>query len=671
MNHIDPIERKQFVDDALAARWTLIPLPPRSKGTHIRNWSNVTIDQSIAAQDNLSDPELCNVGIITGYHSNIVAIDLDPKERTAEEMLADLNDAFGPLPQTRTHRTRSGGLHLIFERPATNMRILNSNKGIHPFVKNVDVRADHGYIVAPTSYVEDEKGAGVYSIVDASEPAVMPERLAEALVYKEWGSDTSEASTGAVEEIRCRDYNAARLLVTSKWAEVKTFGTGGSKAYYGMWAAARFEAGLMRVTHPNMSEDDLFNHVKRIAEKFIPWDSLNDDDLKHIRNGVRAGMRSPFIIERVDEGLLATEVSEDEMEKRIAQKVREIQIAREAKLRADTSESEKKFTGIKTFTLDDLDTLPPRTWRVHDCIPLSTTNMLFGAPASYKSFVALDLALSIASGVPAFGKFETLPGKALYVLDEGFQGFGDRIKAWCATRGVNARDISDRFVVTSSGILLTDPYQVNYLADMVEDGEFDFIVFDTLAKMSAGANEDLVMEMQPILNAIDGVRKRHDGASVLIVHHANKSGEYRGSSSMHGHMDVMLSTKVLGANAVSLQKYKDKEGESGVELAALYAKSVDEFNSLAITANLTDVVANYGVENKENDTRRITPARRAFEGIMKTFPAEGIKRQGVVKLLMDAGASYSTAQRHIKEAINEGLIVQEGEYLKVNSDGGF
>jgi Bifunctional DNA primase/polymerase, N-terminal len=78
------------------------------------------------------------VGVRTGNASRIDVLDLDRKHREATEWWMAHRDR---LPITRVHRTRSGGLHLLFQH-ASDLRCSASK-----IAPGVDVRADGGYVV--------------------------------------------------------------------------------------------------------------------------------------------------------------------------------------------------------------------------------------------------------------------------------------------------------------------------------------------------------------------------------------------------------------------------------------------------------------------------------------------------------------------------------------------
>lgn len=78
------------------------------------------------------------IGVVTGEASNIDALDLDWKHEEAAEWWRSHRDR---IPRTRSHQTRSGGLHRIF-RHHLPMRCWAGRP-----VLGVDGRANGGYII--------------------------------------------------------------------------------------------------------------------------------------------------------------------------------------------------------------------------------------------------------------------------------------------------------------------------------------------------------------------------------------------------------------------------------------------------------------------------------------------------------------------------------------------
>jgi hypothetical protein len=122
-----------------------------------------------------------NIGIPTGAVSGFIALDPDapklPGQSDGRETLADLEREFGPLPETVTQKTPSGGAHYLFRHPGFEVKSRAAALG-----PKLDVKGDGGYVVVAPSRLK----SGVYSwelapgeIDIAQAPEWLIERLRE------------------------------------------------------------------------------------------------------------------------------------------------------------------------------------------------------------------------------------------------------------------------------------------------------------------------------------------------------------------------------------------------------------------------------------------------------------------------------------------------------------
>ena len=81
------------------------------------------------------------------------------------------------------------------------------------------------------------------------------------------------------------------------------------------------------------------------------------------------------------------------------------------------------------MSYDDIMTMQPPKFLVDGFLQENSLAMIWGHSGSYKSFVALDFALCIATGKDFHGS-RVSPGTVLYVAAEGSSGFKNRTTAW-------------------------------------------------------------------------------------------------------------------------------------------------------------------------------------------------------------------------------------------------
>ena len=232
---------------------------------------------------------------------------------------------------------------------------------------------------------------------------------------------------------------------------------------------------------------------------------------------------------------------------------------------------------IQTYTLEELLALKPPAWLVEGVIPELGLVALYGSPGDGKSFLALDMALSIASGVPWQGH-QVQKGFVVYISAEGGAGLGKRVGAWLAHQQILPEEYQFLLLnfVTSAvrvnpdsedlgEILAQTVHQSAYqellanVLDPDESGPPLFIVVDTLARCFEG-DENQQEDMGIFIKGLDYLRESYQ-ATVLVIHHTNKNGfEERGSSSFRGACDTMMLAKKEDTTiTLSCEKQKDAE----------------------------------------------------------------------------------------------------------------
>lgn len=226
-------------------------------------------------------------------------------------------------------------------------------------------------------------------------------------------------------------------------------------------------------------------------------------------------------------------------------------------------EAEKEKPAFKLLNLDDLEQLPEPTWLVEGMMPDNSLTTLYGPPGSAKSFLALDVALSIVTGI----KFHNAPvkqGRVIYSLGEGLRGLRYRIEAWCIAHPNADRElIRKNFVVIPRAVHLLEDYDVSMLFNTIELQEsVDLVIIDTLARSLVGGDENSAGDVGRAIAVCDRVRDM-TGSATLIVHHTDASGtKARGSTALPGASDTMIRMgKDTNQNVITITCPKMKDGE--------------------------------------------------------------------------------------------------------------
>ena len=219
------------------------------------------------------------------------------------------------------------------------------------------------------------------------------------------------------------------------------------------------------------------------------------------------------------------------------------------------------------YALDRLAELSPPTWLVHRHLPRGDVGglaVLYGPPGSGKSFVAIDLALSVASGTPYAKHFAVEQGPVLYLAGEGASGLRKRVQAWRQDRP--DADLDPRGLVVCPRIwpLATDPAAAKQVADLAKrqlGRDPALVVIDTLACYHGGSEND-PKEQQAFANSCKRIAAE-TRAVVLVVAHTGKDAErgIRGHNSLEGAADAILEASGRPAEGTRIRQTKAKDSE--------------------------------------------------------------------------------------------------------------
>ena len=197
----------------------------------------------------------------------------------------------------------------------------------------------------------------------------------------------------------------------------------------------------------------------------------------------------------------------------------------------------------RLLSLDDLLDLPEPEWLVERAVPKNGLVVLYGPPKSAKTFLAIDAAMTIASGGGELHGMACREGRVLYVLAEGGAPMmGNRMKAWMSARGIGGADIA----VLPSAVILSSRKSVEALLGDMAGERWDLVVVDTLARCMDG-DENSVKDMNLAIRGCDLIRET-TGAAVLLVHHSGKdqSKGMRGSTALRGAVDSSIRMRSAG-----------------------------------------------------------------------------------------------------------------------------
>lgn len=216
---------------------------------------------------------------------------------------------------------------------------------------------------------------------------------------------------------------------------------------------------------------------------------------------------------------------------------------------------------LDASSLDDMPALEPL---VGDLLHLDSLARIIGPSGHMKSFVTIDIAGHVGTGMNWHGH-QVKQGTVVYLVAEGARGIRKRVRAWEKHYGLRMDNV----------LFLPRPVQVrgdewDTWIEAMRRLEPALIVIDTQARVSVGVEENSNTELGVVIDRIEDLR-RATAACVLVVHHTGHIGEHgRGASTAKGALQSELHVSKKGDNArnmiVTMKVGKQKDDEEGADL---------------------------------------------------------------------------------------------------------
>jgi hypothetical protein len=299
----------------------------------------------------------------------------------------------------------------------------------------------------------------------------------------------------------------------------------------------------------------------------------------------------------------------------------------------------------RLYDATKLDDLPEPEPLIEGVLYRDSLAWLQGKPGSGKSFVALDMACSIATSTddnptPWGPDRKAMPGKVIYIIAEGAQGLRQRVDAWQYGNGIE--------IEPGQLLFLAMPIQLLNVADrialqtLVSEFKPALIAVDTQARVTVGADENSSKDMGIFVDHLDGLRVV-SGACVLVAHH-----EARGSENLRG------STALEGSATTILRV--DKDGPI-VTLECKKQKDAAEFRRIEGQLKVEGSSV-YWSQNGVGPRKILTNSELAIVGLLRDqFKTTGASHS---KLLESSGIAKTTFNRALKFLIYKGTVVNVG-----------
>lgn len=226
-----------------------------------------------------------------------------------------------------------------------------------------------------------------------------------------------------------------------------------------------------------------------------------------------------------------------------------------------------------------------RRWLIEGLWADEAVGIVGGEPKCCKSFLALDMAVAVATGRPCLRHFEVPhAGRVLlFAAEDALHIVRQRLEGICRAAGTALAEV-DVQVITAPSVRLDLEQDKKALGETVEELQPRLLILDPFVRLHR-IDENVSGEVAPLLAFLRELQRRHHLA-VLLVHHAKKGGAkmragqaLRGSSEFHAWGDSNLYLRRHGEQLTLSVEHRAAPSISNI---SLQLAEVDEAVALAI-----------------------------------------------------------------------------------------
>lgn len=190
--------------------------------------------------------------------------------------------------------------------------------------------------------------------------------------------------------------------------------------------------------------------------------------------------------------------------------------------------------------------LPPREMIVDPWLPVGSLAMVYAPRGIGKTWFVGALSEAVSKGVPFFAWRVPSARRVLFVDGEMPLGLlQERFAFLSAGQPSDLLHIlpSERLWMEGRPLNLRDAGSQSAVDDLLEDMEAngirpDLIILDNISSLTAGADSNSNDDLDGLIGWL--MRLRHQGYSVMQVHHAGKGGDQRGASRREDQLDTSI-----------------------------------------------------------------------------------------------------------------------------------
>jgi len=320
----------------------------------------------------------------------------------------------------------------------------------------------------------------------------------------------------------------------------------------------------------------------------------------------------------------------------------------------------------RVLTIRELATLKPPEWRIGGIFPVYGSSTIYGAYESFKTFAALDMLLTVATGQPWLEHAVTRC-PILYIAGEGQYGMAQRVLGWCHAK--NRAQDPDNFWVLPEAIAIPSSGSLDKLLRTIDalPEPPGVIALDTITRMSGGGSLNDEKDMQQYVLGMDRLRL-HAGCHVMNIGHSGKDRDkgLMGSTVLPAAMETIICVERRGdaltlVNTNPKGKQKDGPNFEDIHLRTELVR-FNQAGELSSTLILTpNSVPDEAADDARHEAQSTGPRGANQLAIMAALRKANGQPLGLMRLAAMLKKDNTTVLQAVRPLIEKGLIHEVGE----------
>jgi hypothetical protein len=318
--------------------------------------------------------------------------------------------------------------------------------------------------------------------------------------------------------------------------------------------------------------------------------------------------------------------------------------------RAQVSDVGRDPTVLSVADLLTLDVSPP-SMLIENILPSAGATLMFGAPKSNKTLLAVQTGIAVASGHPLCDYYRVIEPGAVLMVEQDDPAGAASLKNILKHSAVPVTGIP--FYLAPQIPFTFGPQLIEWLEREIRGRGLKLAVLDsyTALRGSRGSGIDIVKAEQQDLMLLDALAKR-TGCAILIIHHSSKGAAgLDWSNQAAGTFAMSAATEAQ----IHVSRFPELDSNAPERLVRIRGRHIEG----------TEMVLRFRKETLDHEHILEGGAAPIYPVILQLQTAFGTQAFGAKEIAQTTGVSRSTAHRYIERLSRASALTKRGfgEYI--------